>query len=134
MLKGAYYGAFPPEKPSPENLPAWRASYAAALEESGRTGKRVLIDFTASWCPPCRVMEAEVWPDEKVRAAIAQHVIPLQLDIDEPDSNAAARKYGIQSIPTLVIVDAHGTELARGNFMSASGVVAFVTENAGSGS
>lgn len=130
MLKGVVYGISPPAPVSPDKLPQWRASYEAALAESKETGKPVLIDFTASWCPPCRVMEADVWPDEEVRAAIAEHVVPLQLDVDDPASAAAANHYGIMYIPTIVLVDAEGTELARGAFMAAGDMVDFIEGNA----
>lgn len=130
MVKGTYYGMVPQEPVSPDQLPAWRESYEAALAESAESGKPVLIDFTASWCPPCRVMEAEVWPDEGVRSAIADRVIPLKLDVDEPTSSAAAQRYAVQYIPTILLVDATGTELARSGFMSADEITDFIQDNA----
>lgn len=130
MLKGVYYGVVPPAPVPADQLPAWRGGYGEALAESARTGRPVLIDFTASWCPPCRVMEADVWPDADVCAAVADRVLPLQLDVDEPASAAAASRYGIQSIPTILLVDGTGTELARGSFMSAAGMVRFIEANA----
>lgn len=130
MAKGVYYGMVPPEPVPADQLPAWRESYEMALAESAQTGKPVLIDFTASWCPPCRVMEADVWPEEQVRTTLAERVIPLQLDVDDPSSAAAARRYNVQYIPTIVLVDATGEELAHGQFMSADDLVSFVEEHA----
>ncbi len=130
LLKGVVYSIAPPAPASPEDLPAWREGYSAALEEAQRTGKPVLIDFTATWCPPCRVMEADVWPDERVREAIEERVIPVQLDVDDPSSAAAVRRYGIQYIPTIVLVDGQGGEIARGGFLSAGQMVDFVRQHA----
>lgn len=129
-LKGFVYTVFPPEPASKDELPQWRESYEAALAESKESGKPVLIDFSAVWCPPCKVMEADVWPNQRVRDALEAHVVPLQLDVDEPTSAAVSRKYGIQAIPTILLVDSEGTEIARGNFMNARVVVDFVSRHA----
>lgn len=58
----------------------------------------VLVDFWAPWCPPCRRQGPIVDEvGEKVKAYAK--VIKLNVD-EEPD---VASKYGIQSIPTLII-------------------------------
>ena len=58
----------------------------------------VLVDFWAPWCPPCRRQGPIVDEvGEKVKAY--GKVIKLNVD-EEPD---VASKYGIKSIPTLII-------------------------------
>ena len=58
----------------------------------------VLVDFWAPWCPPCRRQGPIVDEvGEKVKAYAK--VIKLNVD-EEPD---VASKYGIKSIPTLII-------------------------------
>lgn len=130
MLKGIVYGIAPLGEVSADQLPQWRTDYDAALAESRETGRPVLIDFTASWCPPCRVMERDVWPDPAVRQAIAARVVPLQLDIDLPGSAAAAQRYGIRYIPTIVLVDGQGNPLARTGFLDAGDLTEFITTHA----
>jgi len=108
---------------------SWRPSFEAALQESAETGKPVLIDFMADWCPPCRRMEAQVWPDPDVQALFRDRVIPLQLDADEPDARPIGIRYGIQVLPTILLVDSSGQVIAQGNFMSAQEMVRFVEQN-----
>src|SRR5690554_4432192 len=74
MLKGAFYRAT--GAPPPEDQIAWRTDYEAALLESRQTGKPVMIDFTADWCPPCQVMKHDVWPDDSVRRTLEEQTIP----------------------------------------------------------
>lgn len=58
---------------------------------------RVLVDFYADWCAPCRMMEpaVEEVADEGVRV--------VKVDIDENQKVASA--YGVRSVPTLVVFE-----------------------------
>jgi len=58
----------------------------------------VLVDFWAPWCPPCR-RQGPIVDDVAEKAKDYGKVIKLNVD-DEP---AVASKYGIRSIPTLII-------------------------------
>jgi thioredoxin 1 len=56
------------------------------------------VDFWAEWCIPCR-MQAPIL--EKVQAAIGSRAAIAKMDVDENGETAA--RYGIVSIPTLVL-------------------------------
>ena len=58
----------------------------------------VLVDFWAPWCPPCR-RQGPIVDAVAEKAKAYGKVIKLNVD-DEP---AVASKYGIRSIPTLII-------------------------------
>jgi len=104
----------------------WRTDFKAALAEAEANGRLVLLDFTASWCPPCQTMKHEVWPDEAVRQAVEAEYVPVLLDIDEPGPRRLAERYGVGSIPTIIVTDAQGNELRRGQYMSARKMVGFL--------
>jgi len=104
----------------------WLENFDAALAEAADKKVPVLVRFTASWCNPCRVMDARVWPDARVKAAIAERAIPLLIDVDEDANAEVVRRYGVRGVPTLLLVSANGDELARGRFMSAKELVAFL--------
>ena len=73
---------------------------AASLEELiGSTDKTVYCDFWASWCGPCRML-APVFED--VSDKYEDKAVFVKIDIDEEDSEAAAVKYGITSIPNII--------------------------------
>jgi thiol:disulfide interchange protein len=125
MLKGTFYKVS--GKEAPASAVEWRSGLDAALAESAETGKPVLVDFTASWCPPCKVMKHEVWPDAAVAQAVNKNYIPLLVDVDVDAE--VARKYGIRGIPTILVLDAKGDVLRAASFMSASGMIDFLNQS-----
>ncbi|NLF44124.1 MAG: thioredoxin [Bacteroidales bacterium] len=67
----------------------------------------VLVDFWATWCPPCRVQGPIV---EELAKEIGDKVTISKLDVDYNKNTAG--KYGIANIPTLIIFK-DGKEVKR---------------------
>lgn len=75
-------------------------------EELIKNGKPVLIDFWATWCGPCRMIAPMV---EEI-AEEREDILVGKVDVDtQPE---LAKRFGIVSIPTLVLVK-DGKETAR---------------------
>ncbi|MBQ9113500.1 MAG: thioredoxin [Clostridia bacterium] len=73
---------------------------AEGLQELIETSeKTVFCDFWASWCGPCRML-APVF--EELSDKYEDKAMFAKIDIDEEDSEAAAIKYAITSIPNII--------------------------------
>ncbi|HEV3103571.1 MAG TPA: thioredoxin, partial [Candidatus Dormibacteraeota bacterium] len=58
----------------------------------------VLVDFWATWCPPCRMIAPIV---EQIHGELGDRVKVMKMDTDE--NPATSISLGIMSIPTVII-------------------------------
>jgi len=58
----------------------------------------VLVDFYADWCGPCKMMAPVL---EQLKGEVKGKATILKVDVDK--NQKASTKYGIQSIPTMIL-------------------------------
>jgi len=88
-------------------------SYQKSLvQEAQKEGKPVFIDFTATWCLPCKELEIKTFSDSRVRESLKNWVL-LKADMTQFSSGPVEelkKTYGIQGVPTLIFLSGDGQE------------------------
>lgn len=69
------------------------------FDEIKSSEKRVLLDFYADWCGPCRMVSPLV---EKIAEDYPEYLV-CKINVDEEPELAAA--FSVSSIPTLVVLE-----------------------------
>jgi thiol:disulfide interchange protein DsbD len=98
--------------PVPTETDPWEHFEPAALNRDlGR--ENILLDFTADWCPTCKVLEATVLTRKNVTAWKARYnvrFIKVDMTARDPESEALLSALGSRSLPTAAVFRTGGRE------------------------
>lgn len=89
----------------------WYTNFDAAMSEAQKTNKQIFAVFSASWCPACQQMESETLVDERIKQKISQNYVAVKIDVD--NNPELSSKYGIYSIPALIVITANGEVIKK---------------------
>ena len=87
------------------------ATLSAQLAQASARGQWTLVDFYADWCVACHVIEAEVFGDPAVQAALGSaQLLRPDVTAHDADDRALMQRYGIIGPPTLLLIGPDGEE------------------------
>ena len=69
-------------------------------EVTRQPGKKVLVDFFATWCGPCKMLAPML---EELSEKLPANCEIVKIDVDQ--NQDVARKFRVMSIPTLILFE-----------------------------
>ena len=84
-----------------------------AVNKVLKDNEKVLLDFTASWCENCKLLDAQTFSDERVQERLKGYKL-VKIDISENDSaqTQMMKEFGVFAPPVLIFYE-KGAEISR---------------------
>ncbi len=83
------------------------------LNRAGSEGKLIFLEFSASYCTPCKMMDEYTFTNPSVIQRMNAGYIPVKIDIQTFDGFDLKNQYNVKVLPTILILDSKGRQVAR---------------------
>ena len=90
-----------------------KADWDAAMAKAKKEKKPVFVDAYTSWCPPCKALDRNVFSQDEVGDVLNKDFIAVKVDLEKGYGVDFADKFAIEAFPTLIVLDASGSEKSR---------------------
>ena len=90
-----------------------KSSFETLLAKAKKEKKLVFVDAYAVWCGPCKLMDKNIFPLEKVGSFYNQNFINAKIDMEKGEGIPLAKKYGVTAFPTYLFINGDGEEVHR---------------------
>lgn len=118
------------------------ANWKEVLKKAKKENKHIFIDFYATWCGPCKAMDANIFPLAEVGEYFNANFVSVKIQMDMTkndkehvkkwykDARFLEKEYGIMAYPTYMVLSPDGKPLHRlvGGFKTGAEFIAKVKD------
>ncbi|HEX9252231.1 MAG TPA: protein-disulfide reductase DsbD [Ignavibacteriaceae bacterium] len=110
ILAVSVYALIPKEKLEPE----WKKFSIENYEASLSNNERMVIDFYADWCIPCKELDALTFSDPRVLKEFDSFTnYKVDMTKNNETNEQLRKRFNVVGMPTVLIIDSEGKEIKR---------------------
>ena len=91
----------------------FHGSFAEAISKARAENKLVFVDCYTTWCGPCRMLQNNIFPEQKVGEFFNENFISIKIDCEHEDGPSICQRFAITAYPTLIFVNGDGKPVYR---------------------
>jgi len=104
-------------------------NYKQILASAKASQKRIFVDAFATWCAPCTELRKTTFKDPKAAEYFNKNFISYSIDVEKGEGIDLAKKWQVDGLPTLLILDKNGKVLAtHTGYVDGKGLLEFAGE------
>ena len=89
-------------------------TWTSVLEQAKKENKIIFLDAYATWCGPCKQMDAETYTNDAVANFYNANFINVKYDMEKGEGAMLADRYYVSAYPNLVFISPDGVMLHKG--------------------
>jgi len=89
-------------------------TWTSVLEKAKKENKMIFLDAYATWCGPCKQMDAETYTNQAVADFYNANFINVKYDMEKGEGAMLADRYYVSAYPNLVFINSDGVMLHKG--------------------
>jgi thiol:disulfide interchange protein DsbD len=110
VLAVSIYAIIPSEKLEPE----WKKFSIENYEASLNNNERMVVDFYADWCIPCKELDALTFSDKRVLKEFERFTVyKVDMTKNNETNESLRKRFDVIGMPTVLIIDSKGNEIKR---------------------
>jgi thioredoxin-related protein len=81
------------------------ASWKKIVEKAKAEKKLIFMDAYTTWCGPCKMLQARVFPDKNLGEFFNQNFVNAAIDMETDEGEKLSNIYEVQGYPSLFFID-----------------------------
>ena len=83
-------------------------TWTEALKQASAQNKLIFVDAYATWCGPCKMLQATTFKNLKAAAFFNKNFVNTALNMESGKNPYLAQEWGMRAYPTLIVFNPKG--------------------------